>query len=303
MRTPRPGEPIGRSLPAFRYARCHNLRNVTQSEDLRFPPLPDARWSVSVREVVDGRARTVFEHTPELVLRTASIGKLYLLIELAAQIEDGRVDPAMPLSRTGTVQVADSGLWHSLITDTLPVGDVARLVGAVSDNLATNVLIDLVGLDAVSARTDQIAPGGSALLDHVRNERGPELPWTLSVGCAADLVEIASRLEAGTLVSPAVDARVIDWLGSGVDHSLVPAILELDTLVHIDATDETPVWNKTGAVHGVRGDVGVVRHPGRTVVYAALCNWDEEAARAEGLEDGGIGRLMQGMRMVGELVR
>ena len=63
--------------------------------------------------------------------------------------------------RRTTEPVADSWVWQHLVTDQLPVADAAVLVGAVSDNLATNVLVDLLGLDAVQARARSMAPGGS----------------------------------------------------------------------------------------------------------------------------------------------
>jgi beta-lactamase class A len=181
-----------------------------------------------------------------------------------------------------------------MLADVLPAGDVARLVGAVSDNWATNALIQLVGLDAVRGRARQLAAGGSALHDYVRDERLPGMPPTLSEGCAADWVSICARLERSELVGPGEDAMVRDWLGSGVDHSMVLSALSLDPLVHTDLTDETPAWNKTGTVDGVRADVGVVRGSARTVAYAVLCNWDPAQA--------GVPEILAGMRSIGALL-
>src|SRR5690348_570851 len=84
---------------------------------------PAVRWSISV----PGRA----EHSPTRKLRTASIGKLLLLIETARRFETGELDPAEPLRRDERLAVADSGLWHLLAVDTLPVRDVAALIAAV----------------------------------------------------------------------------------------------------------------------------------------------------------------------------
>jgi beta-lactamase class A len=43
-------------------------------------------------------------------------------------------------------RVEDSGLWYLLDQRDLSVHDLCVLVGAVSDNLATNALVRLVGL-------------------------------------------------------------------------------------------------------------------------------------------------------------
>jgi beta-lactamase class A len=121
------------------------------------------------------------------------------------------------------------------------------------------------------------------------------MPATLSEGCAADWASICARLERSDLVGPEEDAMVRDWLGSGVDHSMVLSALSLDPLVHTAVTDETPVWNKTGTMDGVRADVGVVRGSARTVAYAVLCNWEPSQAS--------VADVLAAMRGVGELVR
>ena len=78
--------------------------------------------------------------------------------------------------------------------DALPVADVALLVGAVSDNWATNALIDLCGLDRIQAKAAALAPGGSMLHDYVRDDRSGAVPETLSRGCAQDWAAIMQRL-------------------------------------------------------------------------------------------------------------
>ncbi len=254
----------------------------------RRPPA-SSRWSIAVVDVTTGEA--LAGHEPAQLLRTASVGKIFVLVELAAAVARGELDLRQPVARGETDPVLDSGLWHTMLADTLPVGDVARLVGAVSDNWATNALIRLVGLEAVRERARQLAPGGSALHDYVRDERLPGMSPTLSEGCAADWVSICARLERLELVGAAEDEMVRDWLGSGVDHTMVLSALSLDPLVHTDVTDEIPVWNKTGTVGGVRGDVGVVRGSVRTIAYAVLCNW--EPAQAS------VAEILGGMRAIG----
>lgn len=70
--------------------------------------------------------------------------------------------------------MGDSGLWRHLHAGSLPLADVATLVGATSDNLATNVLLREVGLESVRARTEQLSLLRTALLDLVRDSRGPD---------------------------------------------------------------------------------------------------------------------------------
>ena len=104
---------------------------------------PSVAWSVSVVDVAS--RQSLFDRNAAAVLPTASVGKVLLLVEAARQIAVGRLDPTLSLVRTDEDEVYDSGLWQFLAVDHLPVADLAVLVGAVSDNLATNVLLRTIG--------------------------------------------------------------------------------------------------------------------------------------------------------------
>ena len=183
--------------------------------------------------------------------------------------------------------MADSGLWQHLETQRLPVADAARLVGAVSDNWATNVLLGRVGIESLP-----VGARGSALHDYVRDERGPQHPPTLSEGCAADWVDALLGLPGG---SP-----VLDWISLGVDLSMVGSAFGLDPLAHQEPDRGVRLWSKTGTSEGVRADVGLVEIDGREgrqrTAYAAICNWppDGDDLRDEVLKTlRGLGRAIR----------
>jgi beta-lactamase class A len=228
-------------------------------------------WSVSVLDLRSGVELAALDG--DRVLRTASIGKVFLLLTIAAELEAGRLDGAEPLRRTPPDAVADSGLWQSLSVDTLPLADVCALVGAVSDNLATNVLLRRVGLAAVDRLTAGLGVHRCALLDQVRDERGPQHPPTLSRGCARELADLMARLRRGELVSPAVSDRVLGWLALDTDLSMVAAAFGLDPLAHAEPDRGLRLWNKTGTISRARGDIGVVETAVGQVAYAVLAEW------------------------------
>jgi beta-lactamase class A len=233
---------------------------------------------------------------PDLLLPTASVGKLFLLLELAARLEAGTLSPDQPVDRRSVAPVADTGLWQHLMTDVLPLGDVAQLVGSVSDNWASNALLDLVGIEAVQSRAQSLAPGGSTLLDLVRDRRGPEHPPTLSLGCASDWLALMSALATGDGLGRATSLRVLEWLRHGLDLSMVPSGFGLDPLAHADPDGGLRVFSKTGTSDGVRADVGVVMGSHDTWAYAAIASWDPaEGDRRD--------EVLATMRELGELVR
>jgi beta-lactamase class A len=221
---------------------------------------------------------------PDAVLPAASMGKVLLLVTVAA----GGVPLDRPLARTREDAVADSGLWRHLAVDALPAGDLAVLVGAVSDNLATNVLLRAVGLDAVRATGAALGLRATGLHDRVRDHRGPEHQPALSTASAAELSRLFADLAAGRVVSPEVSARVLGWLALNTDLSMVASAFGLDPLAH------AVVRNKTGTDEGVRADAGVVEGPGGAFAYAALAAWD-----------GGdhVDAVLAAMRALGERLR
>lgn len=245
-----------------------DIRGFLGTDQLR-----DTRWSVEVRDVTAGTI--LVERDSHMLLRCASLGKIYLLLEVAARLVSGDINPWLRLDRRSVAPVTDSGLWQYLASDVLPVVDVARLVGSLSDNLATNVLLELVGLDAVQVRAVRHAADGSTLHDLVRDVRGVDDPATLSEGSAADLASLFADLKRGAVESPQVSELVMTWLAAGSDLSMVASAFGLDPLSHAGTADRgTSLWNKTGTDSGVRADAGVVDHAGRTLAYAAVCNWD-----------------------------
>lgn len=237
------------------------------------PAATGARWSLAVRDL--GRAptfatpRDLLRLDDECLLPTASLGKLFLLKAVAQRLVDDQGARALFLGQP-TVVVADSGLWQHLAVDELPVPDLATLVAACSDNLAANALLEWVGLDHVRETAAGWVSGGSTLHDLFRDERGDDLPETVSTGCAADHLRVIEQIWAG---ADPVSAQLRAWCGRSLDLSMVGHAVGLDPLSHFHP-EGADCLNKTGCDVGVRADVGVISLGERAVSYAAICSWD-----------------------------
>jgi beta-lactamase class A len=203
-----------------------------------------------------------------VVMPTASIGKVLLLVEVAARLQTEDIGALALLDRSLEDAVGNSGIWQHLQVPSLPIADLAALVGATSDNLATNVLLRSLGLDAVSARTESLGLTRTALLDLVRDYRGPDDAPQLSVGSANELTWLFSALARGEIVSPETSQRVIGWLSLNTDLSMVAGAFGLDPLAHRSAEHGILLVNKTGTDAGVRSEAGVLRGPRAGVAYA-----------------------------------
>lgn len=239
-------------------------------------------WSFCV---LDSEGQVVDEEAPDTVQPTASVGKVFLLCEVAERLGDGRLDPHARVRRDPQVAVADSGLWQHLAHDSLPLVDACLLVAAVSDNWATNVLLETVGLDAVAARAEALGCARSGLHDRVRDVRAADDPPALSSGTARELAEVARRIhvsarggEVGGISGEA--ARLVEgWLVTGVDLSMVAAPFRLDPLAH--AEGRVRLWSKTGRDTGIRADMGVAWTGTDAMAYAAIATWEPGEDRGE----------------------
>ncbi|TAJ48303.1 MAG: serine hydrolase [Herbiconiux sp.] len=240
--------------------------------------------------------RVLFSVDDHLSVPTASIGKVLLLIEVAARISarDGasasggsgspsaRTARAAPgaealsiLNRTAQDSVGDSGLWQHLQVPALPVADLAALIGATSDNLATNVLLRRIGLDAVRSRAESLGLRRTLLLDIVRDVRGPDDAPQLSVGSARELAGLFRQLARGEVVDETTSRLVSGWLGLGADLSMVAGAFGLDPLAHTGEDHGLSLFNKTGTDAGVRSEAGVVTGPRAGVSYAVTMRFND----------------------------
>lgn len=259
--------------------------------------LSDVHWSIAIRDVppepnapADDAAAplrvaqrpALFETNPRDQLKTASVGKLFLLAETMRQAEDGDISLDDVVDRDleqPDDPMEDSGLLYMLAQRTLSVADLGVLIGAVSDNYATNLLIEHVGLDNVQRCARQtLGYTSSNLLDKVRWERPtfPDVPDDMSCGSADELCDYMVRLSCGTLISKAASQQIERWLGADADTSMVSGAFNVDPLAHWPEDAGFRLRHKTGTESDVRCDVGFVTDTAtsRTVAYAVLANWD-----------------------------
>jgi beta-lactamase class A len=249
-----------------------------------------AQVSASVTDLDTGKTLVAIDE--RIVLPTASIGKILLLVEVSARLTERDFSGYGILDKTPRDAAGESGIWQHLQAPSLPVADLATLVGATSDNLATNVLLRQVGLDAVRARTESLGLLRTALLDLVRDSRGPDDAPQLSVGSTAELSWLFATLARGEIVDTLTSSRVLGWLSLNSDLSLVASAFGLDPLSHRGTDHGVLLVNKTGTDTGVRSEAGVLRGPRTAVSYAVSVQFNDSGLAARL-------RVLDALRVVG----
>lgn len=138
-----------------------------------------------------------------------------------------------------------------------------------SSNLATNLLLDRVGPDAVA---DTLAACGAT---ETRMTRGIEDLAARSAGhdnrvSARDLAAVLRELAAGRLVGPAATKEILDVLADQRIDEAIPSGLPAGVRVE----------HKTGSVDGIYHDAGIVRPDDAEPFVLAVCTTDA-GTRAE----------------------
>jgi len=250
-------------------------------------------WAISIR---DAAGRELANYNADRTMQIASVGKLLLLVEVARQFSEGTLAADDMLSQDPALLVADSGLWQHLHIDALSIHDLCVLVASVSDNLATNILLKRIGFQRLRELCKSLDLANTALLDYVRDPRGPNDPSTFSTGSASELSRLMSQISRKELVSQEVSEHVNAWLAAGVDLSMVASAFGLDPLSHATSGRHFVIRNKTGTDTRIRADVGTVGRDGFWLSYAVIANWDTPEPTTPDT-------ALAGMNAVGKILR
>ncbi|BDG60212.1 serine hydrolase [Caldinitratiruptor microaerophilus] len=209
------------------------------------------------------------EWNAEETFPAASTIKLPILYEVYKQAGEGRLDLAERLVLRAEDIVPGSGVLKDLTPGlALTVKDLATLMITVSDNTATNLLIDRVGREAVNDSMRELGLRGTHL-DH-KLFRAPEgAPPNRST--PADLGRLMRLIAARAVLTPAACGEMLDILGrQQYTEQITRRLPDYDGFVEPGREPAVRVASKSGAIRGTRNDVGLVEARGRRYVLALM---------------------------------
>lgn len=231
----------------------------------------DGVLGVSVKDLKGGMTLDVRPGEP---FPQASSIKLAVLYELYRQAEEGRVDLG-ELTRPPLPRVRGGGVLQELGSQvSLTWRDVAVLMMGWSDNAATNVLIDRVGMDAVNRRLDSLGLRATRLrrkmMDLEAARRGDE-----NVSTPAEMRQLAETMYAGAGLSK---ERARDMMAV--------ASVPKDSPFRVPLPESLVVADKPGSLEAVRCVTAIVDLPGRPYAVSIMTTYlrrdaDGEAAIKE----------------------
>jgi len=210
------------------------------------------RWGIVIINQSTGEKLAI---NPDMVFPAASMIKVPIMYEIMKQAGMGIIDLDASLVVTHDVRVGGAGILQELRPDiTMTVRELVTLMIVLSDNTATNMLINLVGMDAVN--TTMIDLGlQSTVLSRQMMDFESGLAGKENLTCASDMARLFGMIESGLY-----------------------GTLMLDILKRQQVRDKLPFYlpegivlaNKTGTLVGVEHDGGILFLPSGSYLIAIL---------------------------------
>jgi len=268
---------IGRAgmlCPCLFVAVCTPCFCGEPSLQARLAPLAKShkgKVAIAVRHLATGA--TYFLNADE-PMPTASLIKVAVLMEAYKQAEEDKVKLTEMLTLRDADKVSGSGILTEHFSDgaTFSLRDGVRLMIAFSDNTATNLVLDKVGIRAVNRRMEawgypntrinhKSFRGDTTSVDPQRSKK-----FGLGSTTAREMVQLLADLEGGKHFRPALKQAILGHLKKCDDKDRFTRLLPVGTVVA----------HKTGSVDAVRTDAGILYLDSGPVVLCVLTAENED---------------------------
>ncbi len=208
-------------------------------------------------------------HRADAVMPTASTIKVGIMAELYRQAEAGAVD----LAQRVTVQPSDwyggTGVLKEFAPGLTPtIADLCRMMIVVSDNVATGILVRMLGKDRINQSFQDWGLTNTQLV------------WNLQLGGDIRQYAVSTPRELGRLMeliatdgflSPSACAAMRDHLGRQQHLEQIPRFLPYNQYAsELGRAQPVRVMNKIGNYMGMRADVAIVTASGARFVLATM---------------------------------
>ncbi len=251
-----------------------------QSLSERLMPLISAHEgevAVAVKHLKTGES---FSHKADEPMPTASLIKLPVMVEAYRQASEGKIDLKTMVTFDDDDKTPGSGILTTQFSSgaTFTLRDAIRLMIAYSDNSATNLVVEKIGLPATTELMDKLGLPNTRLHAFVfrpMSSIAPERSKKFGLGSttANEMIKLVEMIQAKKIVTPEACDAMMDHLRHCEDKRLSKLL-----------PTGVKVAHKTGSVAVVRTDAGLIEAKGGPIAICVLTNnnkdqrWTEENA-------------------------
>ena len=262
----------------------------------------DGRMGFSVEDIDTGESH---EYDADLRYPTASVCKITVMAELFRQDAEGilslddrkRLEDRYSTHGSGQLKLMQDEPEFTL-------RDYCRMMIAVSDNMATDLLMETVGIANINRFLDELScPNTRTMVTmgryHYRMTYQDDLPTNRAndllqaaasasgandyrsvsysdsldnnVASPAEMASIMSRMERGELVSPQASREMLDMMQTARDERMIRRYLPRSTAAA----------HKSGSSGRIKGNVGIVYLPSGPMIISAFATANNNDARGD----------------------
>jgi len=225
--------------------------------------------------VKDLSSGETFLRLPDAVFPQASSIKLTILLELMRQAQEGRVSlEEKHILRRSEMTVGDTEPILTMLGDgtvTLSLRDLAIFMVVLSDNTATNILIDRLGMDNINEGVTRLGFKETKLRRHMIDleaaRKGNE-----NVSTPREMLTLLEKVHSGQVIDSAHTKEYFELLR-----------LPKESEFHKALPENVSIADKPGSLEGVRCDTGLIEIPDHPFIMSITTTYnsnDDEAERA-----------------------
>lgn len=222
------------------------------------------RVSVAVKNLRTGES---YAYHPDEVMPTASLIKFPVMVEAYRQAAAGKIDLEARLTLKKRDKVPGSGVltYHFSDGASFALRDAVRLMIAFSDNTATNMVLDAVGLGATAATMEKMGFPNTKIHSKVFRRDTSVFPerskrYGLGSTTANEMIQLCELLYYRKLVDPTASAEMLEHMRACEDRDKFPRFLPVGTKLAF----------KTGSLADTRTAAGVLECDGGPIVLCVL---------------------------------
>lgn len=200
---------------------------------------------------------------------TASTIKVTVMIEAFARVAEGKAKWTDELVLTKEKKVGGAGILQEFADGLrLTLRDGVTLMMVLSDNTATNLVIDVLTADAVNARMESLGLKDTRLMRRVfgggesaEGRKEENKRFGLGRTSPREMVALMEKLERGEIISPGASKEMLELMKR-----------EQGTNGIWRGQWRVPKATKSGALDALRSNVGIIYHPRGRIAMAVTCN-------------------------------
>ncbi len=193
----------------------------------------------------------------DVVYPTASMVKIGILLELFRRREAGDLSLDEIITVGKADKTAGSGLLENM-SDSVPISlyNLAVLMNAISDNTATNVLIDRLGMAQINAAMQNAGMTRTRLTEKIVFTPNRKIKYPrFAVGTPRDFMTLMVNLHTGRLLNAHNTADMLAVMKIQKNMGNLTRYMNFNPF---GRDDKAWVASKTGSITGVRNETGII---------------------------------------------